>query len=113
MSHLDHRTFQLLTDSSKRCQACLTPQIVTPINRTSETLLWERKNPLVCYRFGEVTLAGVPSPLHLLVSKTGFLLSILLIQVNKGMGMIATLAELDCFACDMGEGGTTVMAVLT
>ena len=91
---------------------------VTQINRTSETLLLERKNPFVCYRFGEVTLAGVPSPLHLLVSKTGFLLSILFttdvsIHVNKGMRMIATLAELGCFACDLGEGRTTVMAVLT
>ena len=67
---------------------------------------------------GEVTLVGVPSPLHLLVSKTGFLLSILFttdisIQVNKGMKMIETLAEPGCFACDLGEGRTTVMAVLT
>ena len=57
---------------------------------------------------GEVTLAGVPSPLHLLVSKSGYLLSKLFstdisIQVNKGMSMIATLAELGCFACDLGE----------
>ena len=27
--------------------------------------------------------------------------------------MLATLAELGCFACDLGEGRTTVMAVLT
>ena len=52
------------------------------------------------------------------MSKSGFLLSILFttdvsIQVNKGMRMIATLAELGCFACDLGEGRTIVMAVLT
>ena len=48
-------------------------------------------------------MTGVPSPLHLLiVSTSGYLLSKLFssdvsIQVNKGMRMIATLAELGCF----------------
>ena len=66
----------------------------------------------------EVTLEGVPAPLHLLVSKSGYLLSILFstdvsTQVDKGMRTIATLAELGCFACDLGEGRTTEVTVLT
>ena len=34
-------------------------------------------------------------------------------QVNKGMRTIATLAELSCFACNLGEGRTTALTVLT
>ena len=87
--------------------------------RTSETLLWGRKNLSSVISCGEVTLAGVPAPLHLLVVwKSGYLLSKLFstdvsIQVNKGMRMIATLAELGCFACELCEGRTTAVAVLT
>ena len=63
-------------------------------------------------------MAGVPSPLHLLVSKSGCLLAklfstVVSIQVNKYMTMIAILAELGCFACDVAEGQTTAVAVLT
>ena len=35
------------------------------------------------------------------------------IQVSKGLRMIATLAELGSFACDLGEGRTTAVTVLT
>ena len=35
------------------------------------------------------------------------------IQVNKGLRMIAILAEFGCFACDLGEGRTTAVTVLT
>ena len=46
---------------------------MTPINRTSETLPRGRKPLLLVIDCGEVTLAGVPSPLHLLLSKSGCL----------------------------------------
>ena len=34
------------------------------------------------------------------------------IQVNKALRIITTLADLGCFACDLGEGRTAALTVL-
>ena len=118
-SIIHHFSFQLLTNIWKRMPGLFDSSIhVTPINRTSETLLWGRKTLLFVIGCGgsysgRSTISPPFTCIKVWLSSFIPFFTDVSIQVSKGLRMIATLAVLGCFSCNLGKGRTTAVTVLT